>query len=823
MSDKQHTLRFTPGYMAVMMVGALVATPVLAQTAVNTLETTDTSAATATAETATAAAATGKASTVKKSVSPSVILSDITVDGLERSDPNTVFNILPVKVGERYSKDSEAQIVKSLYDSGLYENVSARLDGSVLKIKLSERPVISEFNITGMKKLDVKNFRETLKSKGFGQGTPYNPNTLEQIKTELLQMYRDSGLTAATVTTEAIKQDRNQVIVNIKVEEGKSTKIRAIKIEGNTHVSSYTIRNQMEMDKNGIFSWYTKDSVYSEERLKSDLENIRAYYYDRGYLDFDFTDVRVTPSAKADGVDINLAVKEGEQYRVSSISLVGDTKGTPRADIEKLVKYNIGSVYSREKISKIVEKIHNRLGEDGYALAQVDVQPKLSSADHTVDVAIVVNPMERVYVRRVNIMGNSRTQDFVIRREVRQMESALFDGSKVQLSRDRIDRLGYFDKVDVDVVPVPGTNNQVDVNYSVNELPTGDLKLGLGYSTSDKVTLSGSITENNFMGSGQSLSVGIDTSSSTRNVSISTTNPYFTKDGISQTVSAYYKRTDLSKLDLSDTIYTTAGLNLLYGIPLSERHRLYLGINPEYNKIELDSSKSPIGYIDFMNKYGNGKNHFMTYALTTGWSYDTRDSSVMPSRGQYQKLLTSVAPFGDLKYYTVSYQYQHFLPLSKRITLALNTQFDYGKGYGGSAFPFYNNYYAGGIGSVRGYDSGTLGPKETKNSGDTTSGSYNYVVGNKRAVANLELQFPFPGMVKSKAARLFVFADAGGVWSDYKSSAYVAGSEGMRYSAGVGLLWASPIGPLKFSYGIPIKKKDSDQEQRFQFQIGTSF
>ena len=297
MSDKQHTLRFTPGYMAVMMVGALVATPVLAQTAVNTLETTDTSAATATAETATAAAATGKASTVKKSVSPSVILSDITVDGLERSDPNTVFNILPVKVGERYSKDSEAQIVKSLYDSGLYENVSARLDGSVLKIKLSERPVISEFNITGMKKLDVKNFRETLKSKGFGQGTPYNPNTLEQIKTELLQMYRDSGLTAATVTTEAIKQDRNQVIVNIKVEEGKSTKIRAIKIEGNTHVSSYTIRNQMEMDKNGIFSWYTKDSVYSEERLKSDLENIRAYYYDRGYLDFDFTDVRVTPSA----------------------------------------------------------------------------------------------------------------------------------------------------------------------------------------------------------------------------------------------------------------------------------------------------------------------------------------------------------------------------------------------------------------------------------------------------------------------------------------------------------------------------------------------
>ena len=811
MSDKQHTLRFTPAYMAIAMAGALVAMPAWAQTTTaNTLET------------AAAATAVTKDKVAKKAPTASVILSDITVDGLERGDPTTVFNILPVKVGERYAKESEALVIKSLYDSGLYENVSTRLEGSVLKIKLSERPVISEFNITGMKKLDVKNFRETLKAKGFGQGMPYNANTLEQIKTELLQMYRDNGLTAATVTTEAIKQDRNQVVVNVKVEEGKSTKIRAINIDGNTHVSDYTIRNQMEMDKNGIFSWYTKDSVYAEERLKTDLDNIRTYYYDRGYLDFDFTDVRVTPSAKDNGVDINLTVKEGEPYRVKSIALVGDTKGTPRADVEKLVKYNIGSVYSREKVSKIVEKVQKRLGEDGYALAQVDVQPKLS-ADHTVDIAIAVNPMERVYVRRVNIMGNSRTQDFVIRREVRQMESGLFDGAKVSLSRDRIDRLGYFDKVDVEVVPVQGTNNQVDVNYSVSELPTGDLKLGLGYSTSDKVTLSGSITENNFMGTGQSLSVAIDTSKATRNISVSTTNPYFTKDGISQTVSAYYKRSDLSKLSLSKTIYTTAGLNLLYGIPLTERHRLYLGINPEYNKIELDSAKSPVGYIDFMNKYGNGKNHFMTYAMTAGWSYDTRDSVVMPSRGQYQRVLTSVAPFGDLKYYTLSYQYQHFLPVSKRVTLAFNTQFDYGKGYGGSSYPFYNNYYAGGIGSVRGYDSGTIGPKETKNSGDTSSGAYNYVGGNKRAITNLELQFPFPGMTKSKAARLFVFADAGGVWSDYKSSAYVAGSEGMRYSAGLGLLWASPIGPLKFSYGLPIKKKAGDQEQRFQFQIGTSF
>ena len=502
--------------------------------------------------------------------------------------------------------------------------------------------------------------------------------------------------------------------------------------------------------------------------------------------------------------------------------MVGDTKGTPRADIEKLLKYRTGSVYSREKISKIVADVQQRLGEDGYALAQVDVQPK-PTADHTVDVVIAVNPMERVYVRRVNITGNSRTQDFVIRREVRQMESALFDGAKVRLSRDRIDRLGYFDGVNVEVAPVQGTNNQVDVNYSVSELPTGDLKLGLGYSTSDKVTLSGSMTENNFMGTGQSLSVAIDTSKSSRNASISTTNPYFTKDGVSQTVNAYYRRTDQSKLNLSETVYTTAGLNLVYGIPVSERHRLYLGVNPEYNKIQLDQAKSPVGYLDFMSKYGKNKNHFMTYGLTLGWSYDTRDSAIMPSRGQYQKVLGVVAPFGDLKYYTLSYQYQQFVPLSKRFTLAFNTQFDYGKGIGNSAYPFYSNYFAGGLGSVRGYDSSTVGPREYKNPSDSTQTGYNYVGGNKRAIANLELQFPFPGMVKSKSARMFVFADAAGVWADQKSASYVAGSEGMRYSAGLGVLWVSPIGPLKFSYAIPIKKKEGDEEQRFQFQIGTSF
>ncbi|MBS1174893.1 MAG: bamA [Burkholderiaceae bacterium] len=816
MSDKPIFLRFAPGYLAVLMVGAVMANPAFAQTST---QTTVQNAAQPTPVKKSSAAQTA----AKSSATSFVILSDVVVDGVQRSDPAAVFNFLPVKIGDRFFADSAQQVSKALYASGLYENVDVALDGTVLKIKLSERPVISELSIQGMKQFDKKAILAGLKSNGMAQGLPFDAAKIEQVKSEFTRMYQEAGLLSAKITSEVTKQDRNQVGVVIKIDEGKKVKVRKISIDGNTHVSDYTLRTVMDLDTNGILSWYTKDSLYSEERLKADIENIRAYYYDRGYLEFDVTDVKVTPSeGKNPGVDIALKVKEGEQYRVSSIALIGDTKGTPKAELDKLVKYRLGSVYSRDKVSKIVGKVQSRLGEDGYALGQVEVQPKLNTADHTVDVQIVVNPGERVYVRNVNISGNGRTRDEVIRREVRQMESALFNAQKVQLSRDRIDRLGFFDNVAAEVVPVEGTNNQVDVNYVVNEIPTGDLKLSLGYNTSNNVTLAGSITENNFLGSGSSLSAAVDTSKATQNLSISTGNPYFTKSGVSQDVSAYYRKTDYSELELSNTIYKTLGFKLMYGIPVSEQHRVYFGINPEYNKITLDKNASPMSFLKFMDTYGKGKNSFMTYGLNLGWSYDTRDSRLMPNRGQFHRILGEVVPFGDLKYYQLSYQYQQYIPLGKRFTLALNTELDYGKGYSGSAYPFYKNLYAGGLGSVRGYESGKVGPREAANPSNTSNSNDVYTGGNKRVIANLEFQFPIPGMTKSKQARLFLFADAAGLWGE-KNSYTIPDSEGMRYSYGMGLVWNSPIGPLKFSYGLPIKKKPNDVLQKFQFQMGTSF
>ena len=771
------------------------------------------------------ATTTRKAQVAAPTVAPaSVVLTDIVVEGLQRSDPSAVFNVLPVKIGDSFNAEKGQEVIKALYASSLYENVDLSLRGSVLVVKVAERSVISDVTIKGMKNFDKKQVATGLKDNGFAAGYPYDPALLQTVKEQLKAMYDEAGLVNAEITSDVKEQDRKQVAVTLNINEGKYLKIKKITIDGNNHVSDRKIRSVMELNKNGIFSWYSKDSRFAPERLNADMEAIRSYYYDKGYLDFDIVSVDTPSSDDGKGIQINMVLNEGEQYRVNSIRLEGDTKDTPRADVEKLVKYKKGAVYSRAEMSKIVQKVADRLGDDGYALAKVDVVPSLDKANHLVDVAISVNPQDRAYVRHVNINGNSRTKDEVIRREVRQMESSIYSGANIQLSRDRIDRLGYFSEVAVETVPVAGTNNQVDVNYSVKENPTGDLKLGLGYSSTDKVSLSGSINERNFMGSGNSLGLAIDTSKSTRNATISTGNPYFTKSGISSDFSAYYKTYDASKLNISDTKYTTIGLNANFGVPISEKHKLFFGLNPEMNKIELGAN-APEEYV----KANYGTSYIRTYETSIGWSYDTRDSGFQPSRGTYQRALIAASMFGDAKYYRGTYQYQQYFPLSKYLTLALNTQFDYGRGLSGQTYPYFRNLYAGGLGSVRGFDSSSMGPTQT----NANNGEISYVGGSKRAVANVELQFPFPGMTKNRGVRLFVFADAGGLWTDKSikgsdvacdySKISISGCNGLRYSYGLGLLWNSPIGPLKFSYGMPANKKQYDKVQRFQFQIGTSF
>lgn len=768
-----------------------------------------------------------------------VLLSDIVVQGLQRSDPASVFSILPIKVGQPFNATRAQEVKNALNSSGLYENVEFDLKGSVLVVKLSERAVISEFTIKGMRSFDKKLVAESLRKYGFAQGLPYDPALLEKVKEELKATYNDAGLVNATVTSEVREQDRKQVAVVVTVDEGKYLKVRKITFEGNHKISDRRLRSAMELDKHGIFSWYSKDSRFAPERLTADLETIRTYYLDRGFLEFDYVVVETPTINDGKGVEIRVVVNEGPQYRVSGIRLEGDTKDTPRNEVEKLVKYKIGSVYSREKISSVAQKVSNRLSKDGYALAMVNAVPELNKTDNTTNVAVTVNPQERTYVRHVMINGNGRTKDEVIRREVRQMESSLYSGANVQLSRDRIDRLGYFNEVTVETAPVAGTNNQVDIVYGVKENPTGELKLGLGYSSSDKLSLNASIQERNFRGTGNSLGVFADASKANTNFSVSTTNPYFTKTGISRDFSLYYRKYDALELEISDSKYTTVGTNLIFGVPISERHKLFFGLNPEVNKIKLGGG-APLAYVNTLQEYTKnsvfnpegGYNSVTVKAIeaTLGWSYDTRNSGFLPTRGLYQRVMLASSPLGNAKYVRGSYQLQSFFPVTKKVTFAFNTQLDYGKGLNGQTYPFFKNLYTGGIGSVRGYETSTIGPIEV-----SSQGAVSYLGGSKRATANVELQFPFPGMIKNKAVRLFVFADAGGLWGDHQndysytaekcdySKIRVSGCNGLRYSYGLGLSWNSPIGPLKFSYALPVNEKEIDRVERFQFQIGTTF
>lgn len=768
-----------------------------------------------------------------------VVLSDIVVQGLQRSDPASVFNILPIKVGESFSVERAQEIKNSLNSSGLYENVDFNLNGSVLVVNLTERSVISEFTIKGMRSFDKKMVADSLRKYGFAQGLPYDPQLLEKVKEELKATYNEAGLVNATITSNVSEQSRKQVAVVVTIDEGKYLKIKKIAFTGNDKISSRRLRSAMELNKNGIFSWYSKDSRFAPERLKSDLEAIRTYYLDRGFLEFDYVGIETPTTDDGKGLEIHVAINEGPQYRVGSVRLEGDTKDTPRDDVENIVKYRTGAVYSRAKISSVAGKVSDRLSKDGYALARVDAIPELNKADNITNVAFTVDPQERTYVRHVMINGNSRTKDEVIRREVRQMEGSLYSGANVQLSRDRIDRLGYFNEVMVETVPVPGTNNQVDIVYSVKENPTGELKLGLGYSSSDKLGLNASVQERNFRGSGNSLGVNLDLNKASSNFSINSTNPYFTKTGISRDFSLYYRTYDALELEISDSKYTTVGTNLIFGVPISERHKLFFGLNPEVNKIKLGSN-APLAYVNSLQEYtkeplqrnDGGYNSVTVKALeaTVGWSYDTRNSGFLPTRGIYQRVLFASSALGTAKYVRGSYQLQSFTPIGKKVTLAFNTQLDYGKGLNGQTYPFFKNLYTGGIGSVRGYETSTVGPIEV-----SQQGAVSYLGGSKRANVNVELQFPFPGMSKNKAVRLFVFADAGGLWGDHQtdysytkekcdySKITVSGCNGLRYSYGLGLTWNSPIGPLKFSYALPISPKEIDRIERFQFQIGTTF
>jgi len=744
------------------------------------------------------------------------VVRDIRVEGIQRTDAGTVFGYLPVKVGEQFTEADATEAVRRLYGTGFFSDVQIQTDNDVVVVVVQERPTIASVTFNGMREFDSKAITKSLMQVGFGEGRIFDQSMLERAEFELKEQYLGKGKYGVEVTSTVTPLPRNRVGVSFDVFEGEVAKIRQISIVGNEAFSEGDLLDLFDLTTPGWLTWYTNTDKYSREKLEGDIERLRSFYLDQGYLEFSVEPPQVTISPDRKDIYITVTVHEGKPYKVRSVKLAGNLLGLDK-EINNLVQTKEGEVFSAAKANDSAKAITDYLGELGYAFANVNPNPTLDRDKHEADVTFYVDPSRRVYVRRIQIGGNTRTRDAVVRREMRQEEAAWYDSGDLKISRDRIDRLGYFSEVNVATEPVPGSPDQVDVNVDVKEKPTGMINLGVGYGSSEKAILSAGISEDNVFGSGTNLTLQFNTSKTNRAAVLSHTDPYFTKDGISRTTSAYYRVTEPWDNNDGDYRVKAMGLGMNFGVPISEYDRIFLGGTFERNQIDLYDD-SPQAYRDFVDQYGDSTNAFI---LNAGWSKDTRDSALAPTKGSYTRLKGDFSTM-DLKYYLLSAQQQYYIPLGRSYTLALNGMVDWGRSYGSLDYPVIKNVYAGGIGTVRGYDGASLGPRDTR-TGD-------YLGGSRRIVANAQLYLPFPGASKDRTLRWFLFADAGQVaaGSGMSCTAGEPGNEvedpcGWRYSAGVGLSWQSPLGPLQLSYARPLNAKSGDDRQSFQFQIGTGF
>jgi outer membrane protein insertion porin family len=735
------------------------------------------------------------------------VVSDIRIDGLQRIEPGTVFSYLPIRRGDVFTDDKAAEAIRALYATGFFNDVRIAAEGDVLIVQVVERPAIGSIDFSGIHELEKDNLSKALRSVGLSEGRFYDKALLDKAEQELKRQYLTRGFYAAEVTTTVSPIDRNRVGLLFSVVEGPSAKIRQINFIGNKAFSSGTLRDEMQLSTPNWFSWYSKDDLYSKEKLTGDLENVRSYYLNRGYLEFAIESTQVSISPDRQDMYLTITLHEGEPYKISGIKLGGDLLGR-EAEFETLIKLKPGERFSAEKLQATTKAFVDKLGEYGYAFASVNAIPQIDQQHHSVELTLQVDPSRRVYVRRINVSGNTRTRDEVVRREMRQLESSWFDSNRVALSKDRINRLGYFTDVVVTSVPVEGTADQVDINVRVTEKPTGAITLGAGFSSTDKVVLSAGVSQDNVFGSGTSLAVNVNTAKTYRTLTVTQINPYFTVDGIKRITDVFY-RTYQPLAYSSDSSFriVTVGADTKFGIPFSEVDMVYFGLGFEQDTLDVDAN-TPQTYKDYVKDFGRVSNNV---PLTIGWSRDARDSALVPSRGYFTQINTEYgSPIGDTQYYKTDIQAQYYYSFARGFVLGLNMQGGYGNGLGGKPYPIFKNYYAGGIGSVRGYEPGSLGPRDNGTA----------IGGNKMVVGNIEVSFPLPGTGYDRTLRVFTFLDAGNVWGNQGNS---SGANGLRYAYGIGLTWISPIGPLKVSLGFPLKKRSTDQYQKFQFQVGTSF
>jgi outer membrane protein insertion porin family len=737
-------------------------------------------------------------------------VSDIRLEGLQRVAPGIVFRNFPVAAGDELTRSQLSDAVKTLFRSGYFADVQVERDGGVLVLKLQERPSVAVINIEGNKVIKKEDLLNGLKQSGLQEGDVFRRAALDQISQDLLRVYTSQGRYGANIQTEVEPLPGNRVQLNITIREGQVASIQHINIVGNTVFSDEQLKSLFSLKLPNFLSFYKKDDRYAREKLNGDLERLRSWYLDRGYINFniDSAQVSITPDKKH--VYISVAITEGQQYTVRDVSVAGQMV-VPQDVMLSELSITSGEIFSRKNMTQSQERLVRLLGDEGYMFANVSPIPELHE-DNTVSIRYFVEPGKRTYVRRIAIKGNTNTTDEAIRRELEQMESAIASTKNIERSRTRLDRTGYFRTVNVETRPVPGTDDQVDLEYSVEEQQSGQFTASIGFSQNDGIILDLGVQQDNFLGSGKKIGFNIANSSTRTEYSYNYLDPYYTLDGVSRGYNVYYRERDYEEDDISSYSADEAGGGVTFGYPIDDNQRLSFSGDIEY--ISLNTySQTAREVEEYIAKEGDS---FLNWKLTAGWSDNRLNRGFFPSRGYAQGASVEVAiPGSDLTYFRANYNNRFYKPLDDEETwiLALRGRVGYGDSWGDNDYPFFKNYYAGGLRSVRGFANNSLGPL------DSNKDSFG---GNLVLTGSAEFIFPMPFLADKSAWRSLVFMDAGNVYDTVSSDDDVDLGD-LRYSVGVGVSWLTPIGPLSVSLGVPLNDKSDDDTEVFQFALGQTF
>lgn len=734
-------------------------------------------------------------------------VKDIKVEGLQRVPAGTVYNDLPIKIGDEVNDEVARDAIKVLFGTGQFEDVVLDRDGSTLIVKVKENPSVADIELLGVDKLDKDKTLEQFRNLGLSKGLVFNPSTLDRVVQELKSQYFSIGKYSAEVETNVKPLDNNRVNVQIKVREGKTAKIKRINLVGNKAFSEDELKDEFKLSTKRRLLLFSPNDEYSRQQLQADLESLRNFYQDKGYLNFKIESTQVTISPNKEDIFVTVNIKEGDRYTVSDFAVKGKLP-VPEAELVKLVTIKPGEVFSQRDVSESRKAVADRLGDDGYAFANVNSIPRINEEDKTVSLDLVVDPGRRVYVRRINITGNHVTHDEVIRREMRQLEGGWYSTEKVQRSKTRLDRTGYFSEVSIETPPVPGSPDQVDVNVHVKERSTGSILIGVGYSDADGPLVQGQIAQTNLFGTGRELNLTADNSQVTKRIQLNYLNPYWTINGISRGFTLFQRKVDAAQADTAAYVTDTLGAGMDFGFPLSEYTSFNLGA--QFERVDLKSTlDTPDEFLTIIQD--SPRNNILK--ATGSFSHDTRDSKLFPSTGSIQHLSWEIStPPSDLEYYKVTVRNDTYLKPADFLIIKASAEVGYGDGYGSDdALPFFENFFAGGANTVRGYDARSLGPRDA---GDTPEA----LGGDRRVLGNLELQVPLPGEA-GQDKRVSVFVDGGQVYGPGSS----LDLNEVRYSAGVAFSWFSPLGPLAISYAWPLNEEPGDSIQHFQFTLGRFF